>query len=192
MVGGSRYGAESGREMALSEQVRLELVSLLPRLRRFGFALTGSMDDGDDLVQSALERALTRLDAFEPGTRLDSWMYRIMQNMWVDLKRSAQSRREISAEPADIEPLVVGDARRELEGRLFLAAVRRAVADLPAEQRSVLAVVCVEGLSYREAAAVLDIPIGTVMSRLSRARLAVGQAIGEGTTAGTKVQGRTP
>jgi RNA polymerase sigma-70 factor, ECF subfamily len=192
MVGGSRYGAESGREMALSEQVRLELVSLLPRLRRFGFALTGSMDDGDDLVQSALERALTRLDTFEPGTRLDSWMYRIMQNMWVDLKRSAQSRREISAEPADIEPLVVGDARRELEGRLFLAAVRRAVADLPAEQRSVLAVVCVEGLSYREAAQVLEIPIGTVMSRLSRARLAVGQAIGEGTTAGTKVQGRTP
>ena len=192
MVGGSRYGAESGREMALSEQVRLELVSLLPRLRRFGFALTGSMDDGDDLVQSALERALTRLDTFEPGTRLDSWMYRIMQNMWVDLKRSAQSRREISAEPADIEPLVVGDARRELEGRLFLAAVRRAVADLPAEQRSVLAVVCVEGLSYREAAAVLDIPIGTVMSRLSRARLTVGQALGEGATSGTKLQGRTP
>jgi RNA polymerase sigma-70 factor (ECF subfamily) len=178
--------------MALSEQVRLELVSLLPRLRRFGFALTGSMDDGDDLVQSALERALTRLDQFDPGTRLDSWMYRIMQNMWVDLKRSAQSRREISAEPADIEPLVVGDARREVEGRLFLAAVRRAVADLPAEQRSVLAVVCVEGLSYREAAQVLEIPIGTVMSRLSRARLAVGQAIGEGATSGTKVQGRTP
>jgi RNA polymerase sigma-70 factor (ECF subfamily) len=169
----------------------MELVSRQPRLRRFGFALTGSMDDGDDLVQSALERALTRLDQFETGTRLDSWMYRIMQNMWVDLKRSAQSRREIRAEPADIEPLVVGDARREIEGRLFLAAVRRAVADLPPEQRSVLAVVCVEGLSYREAAQVLDIPIGTVMSRLSRARLAVGQAIGEGTTSGTKVQGWT-
>jgi RNA polymerase sigma-70 factor, ECF subfamily len=180
------------REMALSEQVRLELVSLLPRLRRFGFALTGSMDDGDDLVQSALERALTRLDTFEPGTRLDSWMYRIMQNMWVDLKRSAVSRREIGAEPADLEPLVVGDMRHELEGRLYLAAVRRAVADLPAEQRSVLAVVCVEGLSYREAAQVLEIPIGTVMSRLSRARLAVGQALGEGATAGAKVQGRTP
>lgn len=180
------------REMAVSEQVRLELVSLLPRLRRFGFALTGSMDDGDDLVQSALERALTRLGQFEVGTRLDSWMYRIMKNMWVDLKRSPQSRREVGAEPADLEPLVVGDARREVEGRLFLAAVRRAVADLPAEQRSVLAVVSVEGLSYREAAAVLDIPIGTVMSRLSRARLAVSQALGEGTTAGTKVQGRTP
>jgi len=178
--------------MALSEQVRLELVSLLPRLRRFGFALTGSMDAGDDLVQSACERALTRLDQFEAGTRLDSWMYRIMQNMWTDLKRAPRSRREISAQPADIEPLLVGDARHEAEGRLFLAAVRRAVAELPPEQQAVVAVVCVEGLSYREAGQVLDIPIGTVMSRLSRARLAVGQALGEGTTAGTKVQGRTP
>jgi RNA polymerase sigma-70 factor (ECF subfamily) len=180
------------REMALSEQVRLELVSLLPRLRRFGYALTGSTDDGDDLVQSACERALTRLDQFETGTRLDSWMYRIMQNMWVDLRRSPQSRREINAEPADLEPLVVGDARREVEERLFLAAVRRAVAALPPEQRSVLVVVCVEGLSYREAAQVLDIPIGTVMSRLSRARLTVGQALGEGTTSGPKMQGWTP
>ena len=176
----------------MREQVRLELVSLVPRLRRFGYALTGSIDDGDDLVQSACERALTRLDQFAPGTRLDSWMFRIMQNLWTDHKRSPRPRREISAQPADLETLVVGDAEREIEGRLFLAEVRRAVAELPAEQRSVLAVVCVEGLSYREAAAVLDIPIGTVMSRLSRARLAVGQALGEGTTAGTKMQGRTP
>jgi RNA polymerase sigma-70 factor (ECF subfamily) len=177
------------RETALSEQVRLELVSLLPRLRRFGYALTGSMDDGDDLVHSACERALTRLDQFEAGTRLDSWMFRIMQNMWIDHKRSPQSYREISAQPADLEPLVVGDAQREAEHRVFLAAVRRAVAELAPEYRSVLVLVCVEGLSYKEAAQVLDIPIGTVMSRLSRARLAVGQALGRGATAGAKAQG---
>lgn len=171
------------------EQVRLELVSLLPRLRRFGYALTGSIDDGDDLVQSACERALTRLDQFAPGTRLDSWMFRIMQNLWTDHKRSPRPRREFSAPPADLEPLVVGDAERELEDRLFLAEVRRAVAALPAEQREVLAVVCVEGLSYREAAQVLEIPIGTVMSRLSRARLAVGQALRAGATTGAKAQG---
>jgi len=174
------------------EQVRLELVSLVPRLRRFGYALTGSIDDGDDLVQSACERALTRLDQFAPGTRLDSWMFRIMQNLWTDHKRSPRPRREISAQPADLETLVVSDAEREIEGRLFLAEVRRAVAALPAEQRAVLAVVCVEGLSYREAAQVLEIPIGTVMSRLSRARLAVGQALGAGATTGAKAQGRTP
>jgi RNA polymerase sigma-70 factor (ECF subfamily) len=176
-------------EMALNEEVRAELVSLLPRFRRFGYALTGSLDDGDDLVQSACERALTRLDQFEPGTRLDSWMFRIMKNLWVDLKRSPQSYREINAEPAALEPLIVGDAELEIESRLCLAAVRRVVATLPPEQRSVVALVCVEGLSYREAAAVLDIPIGTVMSRLSRARMAVGQVLGDGTIAGAKVGG---
>jgi len=175
----------------LSEQVRLELVSLLPRLRRFGYALTGSMDDGDDLVQSACERALTRLDQFQPGTRLDSWMYRIMQNMWTDFKRAPRSRREINTQPAELEPLRVGDAQRDAERRLFLAAVRRAVGDLPPEQRSVVVLVCVEGLSYREAAKALEVPIGTVMSRLSRARLTVGQALGAGATPGMKLQGWT-
>ena len=170
----------------MREQVRLELVSLLPRLRRFGFALTGSMDDGDDLVQSACERALTRLDQFEPGTRLDSWMFRIMKNLWIDQKRSPRLFREIGAEPADLEPLVVGDAEREMVSRLSLAEVRRVVATLPAEQRSVLALVCVEGLSYREAAEVLEIPLGTVMSRLSRARMTVGQALGIGAKIGAR------
>lgn len=173
----------------LTEQVRLELASLLPRFRRFGYALTGSLDDGDDLVQSACERALTRLDQFEPGTRLDSWMFQIMKNLWVDQKRSPRSFREVNADPADLEPLIASDAERELESRLSLAAVRRVVATLPPEQRSVVALVCVEGLSYREAAAVLDIPIGTVMSRLSRARMAVGQVLGGGALVGAKAGG---
>lgn len=173
----------------MTEQVRLELVSLLPRFRRFGYALTGSLDDGDDLVQSACERALTRLDQFKPGTRLDSWMFQIMKNLWVDQKRSPRSFREVNADPADLESLIASDAERELESRLSLAAVRRVVATLPPEQRSVVALVCVEGLSYREAAAVLDIPIGTVMSRLSRARMAVGQVLGGDATAGAKAGG---
>jgi len=173
----------------LDEEFRAGLVSLLPRFRRFGYALTGSMDDGDDLVQSACERALTRLDQFEPGTRLDSWMFRIMKNLWVDQKRAPRSFREIGADPADLEPLVVGDAEREMEDRLSLAAVRRVVATLPPEQRSVLALVCVEGLSYREASEVLEIPLGTVMSRLSRARMTVGQALGIGANAGAKAGG---
>ena len=173
----------------MDEEVRAGLVSLLPRFRRFGYALTGSMDDGDDLVQSACERALMRLDQFEPGTRLDSWMFRIMKNLWVDQKRSPRSFREIGTDPADLEPLVVGDAEREIEGRLSLAAVRRVVATLPPEQRSVLALVCVEGLSYREAAEVLEIPLGTVMSRLSRARMTVGQALGMGAKTGAKAGG---
>jgi RNA polymerase sigma-70 factor (ECF subfamily) len=80
-------------------------------------------------------------------------------------------------EPADLEALSVGDAAREMESRLAMAAVQRAVAQLPEDQRSVLLLVCVEGQSYKTAAEILDIPLGTVMSRLARARLAVGRAL---------------
>lgn len=161
----------------MTQQVRAELVSLLPRLRRFAYGLTGSLDDGDDLVQSACERALTRLDQFQPGTRLDSWMYRIVQNLWIDQCRARQARPEAGMEPADLEALAVGDAERELNSRLAMATVQRAVRDLSEDQRAVLLLVCVEGLSYKAAAEVLDIPLGTVMSRLARARLAVGRAL---------------
>jgi RNA polymerase sigma-70 factor (ECF subfamily) len=161
----------------VTQQVRAELVSLLPRLRRFAYGLTGSPDDGDDLVQSACERALARLDQFQPGTRLDSWMYRIVQNLWIDQRRARQARPEAGVEPADLEALSVGDAAREMDSRLAMAAVQRAVAQLPEDQRSVLLLVCVEGQSYKTAAEVLEIPLGTVMSRLARARLAVGRAL---------------
>jgi RNA polymerase sigma-70 factor (ECF subfamily) len=177
-------------EVVVSQQMRAELVSLLPRLRRFAYGLTGSLDDGDDLVQSACERALTRLGQFQPGTRLDSWMYRIVQNLWIDQRRTLQARAEAGVEPADLEALVVGDAERELNSRLAVTTVQRAVGQLSEDQRAVLLLVCVEGLSYREAAGVLEIPVGTVMSRLARARLAVGRALeGEPTVATSKVKG---
>lgn len=161
----------------MTPEVRTELISLLPRLRRFAYGLTGSVEDGDDLVQSACERALSRIDQFQPGTRLDSWMYRIMQNIRIDQRRSQQSRREFASDPADLADLVVADARRELDSRMTLGAVRSAVADLSEDQRAVLLLVCVEGQSYKEAAETLSIPVGTVMSRLARARLAVGAAL---------------
>ena len=172
----------------LTPEVRTELVSLLPRLRRFAYGLTGSLEDGDDLVQSACERALARIDQFQPGTRLDSWMYRIMQNIRIDQRRSQQSRREFASEPADLEDLVVADARQELDSRLTLGAVRSAVADLSEDQRAVLLLVCVEGQSYKQAAETLQIPVGTVMSRLARARLAVGSAL-DGTSAKAQAGG---
>jgi RNA polymerase sigma factor (sigma-70 family) len=96
-------------EVVVNRQVRAELVSLLPRLRRFAYGLTGSLDAGDDLVQSACERALMRLDQFQPGTRLDSWMYRIVQNLWIDQRRAQQARLEAGMEPADLETLAVGN-----------------------------------------------------------------------------------
>ncbi len=154
------------------------LIALLPRLRRFAYGLTGSVDEGDDLVQSACERALSRLHQFERGTRLDSWMFRIVQNVWIDRMRKSQ-RRGLAVPLEDAADIPATDGEREQEARLRLAEVRGAVGRLPEDQRVVLLLVTVEGMSYRQAADTLEIPIGTVMSRLARARVAVARVVGD-------------
>jgi len=151
--------------------IHRELVALLPRLRRFACGLSGSLDRADDLVQTACERALSNLDKFAPGSRLDSWMFRIVQNLWVDRMRS-DGRWQQGDENA-LDRLPANDMEREVEARMELIAVRRAIAALPPEQRVVLILVTVEGKSYREASEILAIPMGTVMSRLARARVAL-------------------
>jgi RNA polymerase sigma-70 factor (ECF subfamily) len=155
-----------------------ELVALLPRLRRFARALCRDDAEADDLVQAACERALTRRGRFLPGTRLDSWLYRIMQNLWLDRGRTAQARRE-HLDIGLVGDLPGVDGRDETEARILLAQVRERVAALPEGQRLVLALVSVEGLSYREAAERLAVPIGTVMSRLARARRRLFDLLGE-------------
>jgi len=152
----------------VSKDLRSALTELLPRLRRFGMSLTGSRADGDDLVQMACERALTRRSQLQIEARLDKWMYRIMRNLWVDELRARQVRRHDPIESLDSASFEDGAAAAE--SRLTLAAVRRALSDLPEEQRTVLTLICVDGLSYKEAAEVLAVPIGTVMSRLARGR----------------------
>jgi RNA polymerase sigma-70 factor (ECF subfamily) len=153
----------------MASDVREELVALLPRLRRFAYAQTGSRESADELVQAACERALSRLDQFTPGTRLDSWMFRIIQTLWIDKRRYAGRRPEASAKVIELMPF---DARihEQAEARADLAIVRDEVAKLPEEQRVVLALVAIEGQTYQQAAEVLGVPVGTVMSRLSRAR----------------------
>jgi RNA polymerase sigma-70 factor (ECF subfamily) len=165
------------------DAVLTEMVALLPRLRRFACGLTGSLADADDLVQGACVKALDRIEQWRPGTRLDSWMFRILQNLWIDQLRERRGR-EVAMDPEDLAERAVGDAARENEARIALGEVRREVAKLPPEQRAVLMLVSVEGVSYKEAAEILEIPIGTVMSRLARARLALGRAIEGETTAG--------
>jgi RNA polymerase sigma-70 factor (ECF subfamily) len=148
---------------------QLELVELVPRLRRFAYALTGSAEAGDDLVQAACERALRSAEPIRAGTRLDSWMLRIKQNLWLDDRR----RRPVRGTQIDPETAGLSDdgmGARQLEDQVALAQVRAAVDTLPDDQRAVLVLVAIEGLNYREAADVLDLPMGTVMSRLSRAR----------------------
>jgi RNA polymerase sigma-70 factor (ECF subfamily) len=150
-----------------------QIVLLLPRLKRFAMSLSHSPQDADDLVHGAVERALNRLDGFQRGTRLDSWMFRILQNHWIDLVRAAKPSRELS----EADHVVGEDGRDVVETRSNIERVRRQLAILPDEQRAVVGLVLIDGASYREAAEVLSIPIGTVMSRLSRAREALQRAL---------------
>lgn len=151
---------------SVSETLRHEIVALLPRLRRFGRSITRHREDADDLVQIAVERALTRWDQWRPGTRVDSWMFRIMQNAWIDELRTRQRQHQFFAPEEEGEE--VGGATSDAQ--IDALAVKKAMAQLNDDQRSVVALVLVEGLSYKEAAQVLEIPIGTLTSRLARAR----------------------
>ncbi|MDO8906324.1 RNA polymerase sigma factor [Hydrogenophaga sp.] len=149
---------------------REELVELLPRLRRFAYGLAAHREDADDLVQAACERALERVDQWSPGTRLDSWMFRIIQNLWFDRLRSRKVRGEQYDESA-LELQTDENAHRLPEVRDTFAHVLAQLDALRPEHREVLMLVCVEACSYKEAAKILQIPVGTVMSRLARARL---------------------
>ena len=177
-MGGCVVSNSRGRG-AVMDEIQSRMIELLPRLRRFALALTGDKDKADDLVQDTYERALAHLDQWKPGTSLDSWMYRIAQNIWVDHHRSRKSRGE-QHQLDEVENVVGEDGRNVTESRLTLSAVSEGISRLPADQQVLVAMVCVEGISYKEAAGILDIPIGTVMSRLSRARQALYAALTEG------------
>lgn len=153
------------------------LLDLLPRLRRFARSLAIDAADADDLCQVALEKALKAEAQWEPGTRLDSWMYRIMRNCWIDEVRARRRRSETFV--AEEEGVEVGEADRRIEARVELGHVDRAMAALPPEQREVIALILVEGLAYKEAAELLDLPMGTITSRLVRGRQALMELLGE-------------
>ena len=162
----------------LNPAIQKELIALLPRLRRFARVLSGTRDEADDLVQAACERALRAIGGFEPGSRLDSWMFRILRNLWIDQLRRRKAERISEASDFELDSMTSEDGRHVTEQRLELAHVRTVIAGLPADQREVLALVCIEDLRYAEAAATLRVPIGTVMSRLGRARQALARATG--------------
>lgn len=162
------------------DTTRQALTALIPRLRRFARVLTGNITDADDVVQASLEKAMLNLDQWQPGTQLDRWVFRIARNTWVDDRRRAHNRigHDDIGEMIDL----AGDdgvavAEQNAETRMVRAAVDR----LPGDQRDLVALVMLEGYSYREAADALSLPIGTVMSRLSRAKAALAKHLaGEG------------
>jgi len=146
-----------------------DIVDLIPRLRRFAFGLTGNSTDADDVVQIALERSLTRLHQYKPGTRLDSWMFRIVQNCWFNECRRNQ-RTETGMDMTDLERLPNAPVADHSQRHDQLRDITHAMSHLNDDQRSLVMTVLVEGHSYKDAADLFEIPIGTVMSRLTRAR----------------------
>lgn len=154
------------------------LVELLPRLRRFAHALTRSPADADDLAQMTIERALRSKDQWQAGSRLDSWAYRIMRNLWIDTVRSRSRKEKFEAPPEEAEN-IGEDPSGTVEASLDLARVMGAMRRLPEDQREVVALILIEGFGYREASEMLDLPIGTVSSRLVRGRTALLAMVGE-------------
>jgi RNA polymerase sigma-70 factor (ECF subfamily) len=148
-----------------------ELTELLPRLRRFAHTLSRNAADADDLTQATVERALRSREQWAPGTRLDSWLYRIMRNLWIDTVR-ARGRKEKHEAPEE-EALSVGDPRGSIHSAIELKQAMAAMERLPDEQREVVALIVIEGFGYREVSEMLDLPIGTVSSRMVRGRNAL-------------------
>lgn len=154
--------------------MKQELVALIPRLRRFARVLTGNQADADDVVQASLEKAMVNLEQWQAGTRLDSWLFAIARNTWIDDRRRAANRL-VHDDFEEMVGLVGEDGTAQAESRAIVREVRAAVDQLGPEQREVVALVMLEEYSYREAAEALDLPIGTVMSRLSRAKAALAK-----------------
>jgi RNA polymerase sigma-70 factor (ECF subfamily) len=154
-----------------------DVVAFLPNLKRFALSLCRKPDVAEDLVQITAERAFRARHQFDPATRLEAWLFRILRNAWIDMVRRDTTRGEV----VDIHETPLADPvdrAAQTDDRLMLDAVRAAMTTLPEDQRAVLHLVCVEGLSYAETAETLAIPRGTVMSRLSRARLALARKVG--------------
>lgn len=161
----------------MKDQFERDLVAALPVLRRFALSLCRRPDLADDLVQTTVEKAIASRHRFDPATRIEPWLFRILRNAWIDMARRRQTRgHEIDV--ADAPEAAVFDGPRASEAALMLRRTEEALATLPAEQREVILLVCFEELSYAEAAEVLGIPIGTVMSRLARGRVALAGRLG--------------
>lgn len=153
------------------------MLALLPRLRRFAAGLARDPADGDDLCQAAVVRALDKRALWQPGTRLDSWMYRMMRNIWIDEQRARTRRGEtFVAEEAGAGVGAGGGQEEAVE----LGVIDRALRTLPDEQREAVLLVMVEGYSYREAADIVGCPVGTLNSRLVRGRDALLTRLGDG------------
>jgi len=150
--------------------LKAEMIRLIPKLRGFALRLCRNPDQADDLVQTTCERAIRSLDQFDPATRLDSWMYRILQNLYFNTQRDTVNRARLF-EQAMLDYDDTYDGQRAAVSKLELQQVRRFIGELDEDNRTVLMMIAVDGRSYKDVAEELQVPIGTVTSRLARARL---------------------
>lgn len=158
------------------QEIRERLVAALPALRRFTRALTRHAADADDLAQAAIARALDRAGQYAPGTRFEAWLFRIARNLWLDqLRRRKVRGPAIGLEAAEHAADAPGAGAAERQ--LLLVQTMAAFDALPEPQREVAALVLLEGFAYQEAADILAIPLGTVMSRLHRARRTLAERL---------------
>lgn len=153
------------------------LIALLPNLRRFALSLSRKADIAEDLVQITVERAIANHASFDRSARLEPWLFRIMRNAWIDMTRRNRSAGT-QVDVFEVPEALPTDPGPAIEARLMLQSVQAAMERMPEEQREVLHLVCIEEMSYAETAEILGIPRGTVMSRLSRARLALAERLG--------------
>lgn len=165
---------ESARAGARTRAFREGLVSEMSSLRAFAISLSGQLQLADDLVQETLLKAWANADSYQPGTNLRAWLFTILRNTYFSLHR--QRSREVQDSDGIYSQRLAAPAAQE--GALDLADFRVALAKLPAEQREVLIMVGASGLSYEEAAAVCNIAVGTVKSRISRARATLAASLG--------------
>jgi len=163
-----RQAIHSTMAAGIHDPVMQGIAAELPRLWRYGLVLSGNGDTAEDLVQATCVRAIERAHQFQPGTRLDRWLIAILHSIWLNEIRSRKVRQGQGL--VDADAVLVFDGMKETETNILAAQVLREVQGLPEVQRETVYLVYVEGLTYREAAETLAIPIGTVMSRLAAAR----------------------
>lgn len=157
-----------------SSALRQAIVELLPRLRRFAFALTGTRADADDLLQATVVRLLEK--GVPEGVDLSRWSFRVCKNIWIDEIRS-RNVRTLAAVSGKTGGENSVDGEKTVMDKIAFTEVTNAMSKLPDEQRAALSLVALEGFSYAEAADALDAPIGTIMSRIARARKSLVQAL---------------
>lgn len=165
----ARESGTGSRTINTRQTITDEIAAEIPRLRRYAHVLLRDSIAADDLVQDSLERAISRQSLFQPGTNLRAWLFTIMHNLHVNavIKARRAPAAGTTDDIADSHRNAVAPAQSD---GLMLRDLERALGKLPEEQRAVVLLIGVEGLTYAETAAVLDVPVGTVMSRLARGR----------------------